>query len=259
MTELLKVTGLTKSYDGVKNAIEDINLTFYPDEFVVIIGPSGSGKSTFIRNLNHLVEATSGSIVIDGKETVGMKGKELRNIRSNIGMIFQSYNLIERSTVLQNVLNGKLGQLSTLQTILGNFPETDVERALFLLRELGLEDHLLKLARELSGGQKQRVGIARAIMQNPKLILADEPVASLDPLSLETVMDALRQVTEKEGIACIVNLHQVDVARKYATRIIGIRHGHVVFDGKPEELTDDVTTMIYEGKEEEATAFGTEA
>lgn len=153
MTELLKVTGLTKSYDGVKNAIEDINLTFYPDEFVVIIGPSGSGKSTFIRNLNHLVEATSGSIVIDGKETVGMKGKELRNIRSNIGMIFQSYNLIERSTVLQNVLNGKLGQLSTLQTILGNFPETDVERALFLLRELGLEDHLLKLARELSGGK----------------------------------------------------------------------------------------------------------
>lgn len=256
MTELLKITELSKSYDGQTYALEDVNLNFDTNEFVVIIGPSGSGKSTLIRCINQLVKPSGGSIIFDGKEMLEMKQKELRKLRTQMGMVFQSYNLIERSNVLQNVLNGKLGQLNQWDTIFGRYSEEDINHANHLLEDLGLGEHILKRADSLSGGQMQRVGIARALMQKPKLLLADEPIASLDPNSSDIVMNELKRVTQEKGISCIVNLHQVEVALDYATRIIGIRHGKVVFDDVPEKLTKDVTSYIYEGKEHEATQVG---
>lgn len=258
MQPLLKISHLTKSYDGLTNALNDVTLTVNPNEFLVIIGPSGAGKSTFIRSINQLVKPTSGSVELLDQELTDLKTADLRKARTNMGMVFQAYNLIERSTVLQNVLNGRLGQLSSWKTMLNRYDDEVIQEAISLLTELGLKEHVFKLARELSGGQKQRVGIARALMQNPKLILADEPIASLDPKASSVVMDGLTHATIEKGISCIVNLHQVEIAKEYATRIVGIRSGEVVFDGTSAELTDDITAYIYEGKEEEATQFGTE-
>ncbi len=249
---LLDIKDLKKSYDGETLALNNINLSFYEKEFVVIIGPSGSGKSTFIRSINQLIQPTSGSIVFDGKELMGASKKKLQKIRSKIGMIFQDYNLIGRTNVLKNVLNGKLGQLSQWQTLFNRFSPEDVNKAVEYLKKVGLEGHIYKRANELSGGQQQRVGIARALMQDPKLLLADEPIASLDPKSSIVVMDTLKTLATEKGIACIVNLHQVDIAVKYATRIIGIRKGKVVFDDIPTKLTDEIIQNIYEGKEFEA-------
>lgn len=258
MAELLNIKGLSISYDGKTNALDNVHLDFHTNEFVVVIGPSGSGKSTFIRSINQLVEPTQGSIVFDGDEMAGVNKKELRMMRTKIGMVFQAYNLIERSSVLKNVLNGKLGSLNQWDTIRGKFADEDVKQAIDLLSKLGLQDQVMKRADELSGGQKQRVGIARALMQDPKLLLADEPIASLDPNSSKVVMDGLKQVMVETGITCIVNLHQVEVAKEYATRIVGIRKGKVVFNDRPEKLTSAIAAMIYEGKEEEATQFGME-
>lgn len=242
---LLHVEGLTKIYPDGTKGLDNLNLEIKPGEFVVVIGPSGAGKSTLLRSLNRMIEPTHGKIRFKGMETMGIKGKKLREMRRHMGMIFQGYNLVTRLSVLQNVLHGRLGYMSAFKGAFGLFSKADTESAKAMLQRVGLYEQMYKRADELSGGQQQRVGIARALSQKPDLILADEPIASLDPASSETIMHYLYTICKEEGIACLCNLHQVDVAKKYATRIIGIHKGSKVFDGTPDELTDDMIQLIY--------------
>lgn len=242
---LLKFKNVVKSYNSDTVALDNVSLEINEGEFVSVIGPSGSGKSTFLRSINKLIPITKGEIYMDGENISEKKGKALRLYRRKIGMIFQNYNLVYRLSVIQNVLHGRLGYMSGLRGILGIYSEDDKKKAVDILGELGLEEFIYNRATELSGGQKQRVGIARAIMQNPQLLLCDEPIASLDPSSAKVIMDMIYQMVKKRNIACIVNLHQVDVAKKYSTRIIGLSKGKIVFDGRPEELTDSMIERIY--------------
>jgi phosphonate transport system ATP-binding protein len=242
---LLQIEGLSKVYPDGTMALDNLNLQIQSGEFVVVIGPSGAGKSTLLRSLNRMVEPTKGHIRFKGEETMGIKGTKLREMRRHMGMIFQGYNLVTRVSVLNNVLHGRLGYMSSLKGALGLYSKADTEAAKNMLQRVGLFEQMYKRADELSGGQQQRVGIARALCQKPDLILADEPIASLDPASSETIMDYLYTICKEEGIACLCNLHQVDIAKKYATRIIGIHKGSKVFDGAPEELTDDMIRLIY--------------
>lgn len=248
---LLEIRNLKKFYGKETHALKGISLTIEHGEFVVIIGPSGAGKSTLIRCINQLVVPTSGQVVFDGVALEKAKGKKLRQQRSNIGMIFQHYNLIERTNVIKNVLHGRLGEMSFFQSLFNRYSTADKEEAFDLLIKVGLSEQIYKKAGALSGGQMQRVGICRAIMQHPKLLLADEPIASLDPKSAKTVMNYLKEITEERQLTCIVNLHQVEVARQYATRIIGVRDGQVVFDGPPAALSEQLIAHIYSGKEEQ--------
>lgn len=245
MKSLLKFEHIIKKYDNGVYALNDVSFEIKEGEFVVVIGPSGSGKSTLLRIINKLIECTSGNIVLEGEDICSKKGKSLRMLRRKIGMIFQNYNLVYRLSVMQNVLHGRLGYMSGIDGIIGRYKEEDKEEALSILAELGLEEFIYNRASDLSGGQKQRVGIARAIMQKPRLLLCDEPIASLDPSSAKTIMDILFQMTNKRNIACIVNLHQIDVAKKYASRIIGLSKGKIIFDGRPEELSDEIIEKIY--------------
>lgn len=249
METFLSIQGLKKSYDGSTLALKGISLEFTEGEFVVVIGPSGSGKSTFIRCIDRLIDPTEGSITFEGQSVEKLRGRALRSLRSRIGMIFQNYNLVGRTNVLKNVLQGRLGQMPLWKSALGLYSEADKREALELLEQVGLSDQVYKRADALSGGQMQRVGICRAILQHPHLLLADEPIASLDPRSATVVMDQLRAITSERGLTCIVNLHQVDFARRYATRIVGIKDGQVVYDGAPDGLSDQVAASIYKGKE----------
>ncbi|MDQ6420239.1 phosphonate ABC transporter ATP-binding protein [Paenibacillus sp. LHD-117] len=242
---LLQVEGLRKVYADGTVGLSGIDFKVEAGEFIAVIGPSGAGKSTLLRCLNQMVETSSGEIVFQGTKTIGAGNRKLRHIRREMSMIFQGFNLVERSSVLTNVLHGRLGYMSGWRGALGLFSKSDVQEATRLLERVGLSEQIHKRADELSGGQQQRVGIARALAQKPKLILADEPIASLDPASSETVMSSLHTFCKEDGIACLCNLHQVDMAKKYATRIIGIHKGQKVFDGTPEELTDDMIALIY--------------
>lgn len=248
---LLQIKGLKKSYSKGTMVLKGIDVEFEKGEFVVVIGPSGAGKSTFIRCINRMIDSSEGEIIFDGVHMESIRGRKLRRQMSDIGMIFQHYNLIGRVNVIKNVLYGRLGKTSFLQSFLGLYAEEDKREALRLLQKVGLEEHMHRRADALSGGQMQRVGICRAIVQAPKLLLADEPIASLDPKSADIVMDQLRDITQEKELTCIVNLHQVDYAKKYATRIIGIKDGGIVFDGKPEQLTDAIIADIYKNKEEQ--------
>ena len=245
MKPILAFDKVSKEYPNGTKALKNVSFEVHEGEFVSVIGPSGSGKSTILRSINHLIPITSGEIYVDGEQVSGLRGKRLRALRRKVGMIFQNYNLVYSLSVLQNVLHGCLGYMGGLQGIFGRYSEKDKERALALLAELGMDSFSLNRASDLSGGQKQRVGIARAIMQNPRLLLCDEPIASLDPSSSKTIMDILRDMTHKRNIACIVNLHQLDVALAYSTRIIGLSKGEIVFDGAPENLTDEIIERIY--------------
>ncbi len=244
---LLSIRGLRKSF-GSFEALRGVDADFRPGEFTVLIGSSGAGKSTFIRCINRMADPSGGSILFDGVAMENLRGSALRRQRARIGMIFQHYNLIGRVNVLKNVMHGLLGQVPFVKTLFGLYPETEKRRAVDLLKEVGLADQMYKRADALSGGQMQRVGICRAIMQSPKLLLADEPIASLDPKSSEIVMDSLKRITRQRGLCCIVNLHQVDFARTYADRILGMREGQIVFDGTAEELTEEAVAMIYARK-----------
>ncbi len=245
MKPILAFDKVSKEYPNGTKALKNVSFEVHEGEFVSVIGPSGSGKSTILRSINHLIPITSGEVYVDGEQVSGLRGKRLRALRRKVGMIFQNYNLVYSLSVLQNVLHGCLGYMGGLQGIFGRYSEKDKERALALLAELGMDSFSLNRASDLSGGQKQRVGIARAIMQNPRLLLCDEPIASLDPSSSKTIMDILRDMTHKRNIACIVNLHQLDVALAYSTRIIGLSKGEIVFDGAPENLTDEIIERIY--------------
>lgn len=251
MKMLLNIQNLVKQYSDGTKALNEINLQINEGEFIVIIGPSGAGKSSLLRSINRLIEPTGGTIDFTGQSVEKANKKELRDIRSHIGMIFQNYNLIPQLSVLENVLHGRLGYMSSFNGIFNRYSEEDKIKAIEWLTKLGLENEIYKRADELSGGQKQRVGVCRALMQQPKLILADEPIASLDPKSSTAVMDAIYHNCKQMGIACLVNLHQVEIAKTYATRIIGIKKGRIVFDGTSEELTDSMIYNIYEGKEEQ--------
>lgn len=253
MTTLLRLAGVTKSYDGQTLALKKIDLTVDQGEFIVVIGPSGAGKSTLIRSINQLVRPTKGQVIFNGVDLAAVKGRTLRKSRGDIGMIFQHYNLISRTNVIKNVLHGRLSRMSLFQSLMGRYPADVRKKALALLETVGLQEQVYKRAADLSGGQMQRVGICRALMQDPKLILADEPIASLDPKSADIVMDQLKTITSQQAITCIVNLHQVDYAKKYATRILGVKAGEIVFDGPPEALTEELTAAIYAGKEEQMT------
>lgn len=253
MENVLELTHLKKYY-GQTHAVEDVSFSVKPGEVVVIIGPSGAGKSTVLRCINRMIDPTEGSILFQGTDMAQVKReKELKAIRRRIGMIFQSFNLVYRLSVFQNVLHGRLGYMSTPNAVLGRYSEEDKEKALEILRMIGLEGMLYKKAGELSGGQKQRVGIARALMQDPALLLCDEPIASLDPSSSKIIMDQIRDMARMRNIGCIVNLHQVDVAKTYRDRIVGIHQGRVVFDGPPQELTNSMIETIYDAPIEELT------
>lgn len=250
---IIELKNLGKVYSNGTVGLQNVNLEIEKGEFIVVIGPSGAGKSTFLRSLNLLISPTSGEVIFENKNIMKLKEKELRKVRGKMGMIFQNYNLITRVSVLENVLHGALNRMNVLDGVLGRYKEEDKKEALKLLEELGLEEKAGNRADELSGGQQQRVGICRALEQQPALILADEPIASLDPKSSEIVMNSLKTSCQKRGISCIVNLHQVEIAKKYATRIIGMRKGEIVFDGTPEELTAEKLEYIYHVEKEEQT------
>lgn len=245
MSTVLKFDNVTKYYSNGIHALKNASFEVEEGEFISIIGPSGSGKSTILRSINKLISITDGEITLDGVSVNKQKGKSLRHLRRNIGMIFQNYNLVYSLSVFKNVLHGCLGYMDGIKGIFGIYSEADKKRALELLEELGISQYAYNKASDLSGGQKQRVGIARAIMQQPKVLLCDEPIASLDPSSAKTIMDLLKGMSQKRNIACIVNLHQLDVALKYSTRIIGLSKGEIVFDGTPDELTDEAIERIY--------------
>jgi phosphonate transport system ATP-binding protein len=245
MSTVLKMEHIEKVYGNQVRALHDISLEVSAGEFVAVIGPSGSGKSTLLRTVNQLVFPSGGHVYIDGEEVTGASGKKLRLLRRKVGMIFQHYNLVQRLSVMQNVLHGRLGYMSALDGMLGNYTEEDKRKAIDLLQEIEMGDRLYNRASDLSGGQKQRVGIARAIMQEPKLLLCDEPIASLDPNASKIIMDLIYQMTQRRNIACIVNLHQLDVAMRYATRIIGLAKGEMIFDGTPQQLNNAVIEKIY--------------
>lgn len=243
--EMLKASNLHKEYKGGTKALSDISFSVKGGEFISIIGPSGAGKSTLLRCINKMVNVTEGELVFNNMNVRSIKKKELRSLRTQIGMIFQHYNLVNRLSVVENVLHGRLGYKNTIQGIMGIYTEEEKEEAFKILKKLGLEEQAYKRCDQLSGGQKQRVGIARALIQNPKLILCDEPIASLDPNSSKTIMDYLKNINKTTGITVILNLHQVDVAVRYSDRIIGINSGKIIYDGKPENLTEDTIHKIY--------------
>ncbi|OBZ10175.1 MULTISPECIES: phosphonate ABC transporter ATP-binding protein [Bacillales] len=242
---MIELQNVSKRYPNGTKGLDNINLTFAKGEFIVIVGLSGAGKSTLLRSINRLHDISEGDILIDGQSITKAKGKQLRLIRRNIGMIFQSFNLVKRSSVLRNVLAGRVGYHSTLRTLAGRFPEKDMNIAFEALDRVNIVEKAYSRADELSGGQQQRVAIARVLAQEAKMILADEPVASLDPLTTKQVMDDLKKINVELGITTIVNLHYVDLARQYATRIIGLRAGQVVFDGPVAEATDERFAEIY--------------
>lgn len=241
---MIEIKHLDKVYQNGFKALNDVNLTIQDGEFVSIIGLSGAGKSTLIRCINRMHDISSGQILIDGTDISSLRGRKLRSARKEIGMIFQSFNLVKRSSVYQNVLAGRVGYHNTLETFFGIYSKEEKLLALRSLDKLGILDKAYVRADELSGGQQQRVALARALTQEPKLILADEPVASLDPVTTISVMDDFTRIN-KLGITIIANMHHVDLAKRYSSRIIGIKAGEVVFDGKPEEVTDEVTMKIY--------------
>lgn len=242
---LLELRGVSKSYNGRAKALSDINLSIGRGEFVSVIGSSGAGKSTMLRCVNRLIDPTEGTVTFDGRDITRVRGRELRQCRRRIAMVFQHYNLVYRATAIENVLQGRLGYKSTLAGALGVFGEDEKRRAFNILDQVGLADFAYTRADQLSGGQKQRVGIARALVQDPLLMLADEPIASLDPKSSRTVMNHLRWAADELGVACLVNLHQVDFALEFSDRIVALKAGELVFDGAPSELTSAKVAEIY--------------
>ena len=245
---VLRIQGLVKAYRPGQPVLKGIDLEFDGHGLTAIIGPSGTGKSTLVRVINRLVDPTEGAVVFKGVDLARVEGRALREARRRIGMVFQEYNLVERLTVMENLLTGRLGYLSPFKAWLRRFDPADIEHAFELLDTVGLSSFANQRADALSGGQRQRVGIARALMQRPEMLLADEPTSSLDPKTSVEIMELLKAQGEMHKIPVLVNIHDVELARRFADRIVGMTGGHVVFDGPPERLTDEHLKMIYGGE-----------
>ena len=246
---LLSIKNVSKKYNNGTNALKNISFDVEKGEFISVIGPSGSGKSTLLRSINKMIDISQGSILFEDKNIENLKKTQIELVRREIGMIFQSYNLVERLTVIENVLHGRLGYKSIIAGILGIYSEEEKKEAFSFLERVNMTKYTYQKCSELSGGQKQRVGIARAIMQKPKLLLCDEPIASLDPKTAENIMDYLKKIVTELKITCIVNLHQVDIAKKYSDRIIALNKGEKIFDDKAERLTEKMVEFIYKDEE----------
>ncbi|MFI0606939.1 MAG: phosphonate ABC transporter ATP-binding protein [Anaerolineae bacterium] len=242
---MLEIRHLTKVYPNGFKALDDLSLTVGRSEFVVVIGLSGSGKSTLLRCINRLIEPTSGQVLLDGVDITAAPPTALRGLRRDIGMIFQQFNLVKRSSVMTNVLSGALGAVGTLPSLLGLWPPAVRDAAARNLALVGLADKATNRADALSGGQQQRVAIARALMQEPKVLLADEPVASLDPATSHSVLDYLRDLNRERGMTILCSLHFLSLAREYGTRIIALKDGRLMFDGKPADIDDARFKQIY--------------
>ncbi len=247
---MLKVENLVKIYDGGTKALDDVSFEVEKGEFLAVIGLSGSGKSTLLRCINRLIEPTAGTITWDGADVTNASQEELRRIRRRIGMVFQHFNLVDRSKVLTNVLAGRLGYINPALSVVNRFPKADLEKARAQLARVGLEEKANARADELSGGQQQRVGVARAMMQDPEIMLADEPVASLDPVLAHSIMQYLELINQEDGVMVLCSLHFLDLVHQYADRVIALNDGKLVFEGSPEEIDDDKFKEIY-GKEAE--------
>ncbi len=242
---MIKFKNVSKKYPNGVMALKDVNLEIDKGEFVAIIGLSGAGKSTLIRTVNKMHDITEGELIVNGQDTTKLKGKSLREFRQEIGMVFQSFNLVTRTTVLKNVLVSRASRLGVVKSAFGIFSKNDKIIALEALDKVGILDKAFVKAADLSGGQQQRVALARTIAQEPKIILADEPVASLDPITAKQVMDDFKRINEEMDITILVNMHHVDLALNYATRVIGINAGEIVFDGASSEVTPDILQQIY--------------
>ena len=242
---MIKFENVSVTYPGGVEALKDLNLEIKDGDFIIIVGLSGAGKSTLLRTVNNLVKPSTGSVYLEGKNVTSAKKKELKKIRSQIGMIFQTFNLVNRSTVLKNVLTGRLSNISTIRSILGLWPKDQKEMAFEALNQVEILEKAYVRASNLSGGQQQRVGIARALSQKPKVMLADEPVASLDPITSRVVMSYLKKINSELGITTIVNLHFLDLAKEFGDRLIGLRDGKLVFDGNVNDVSDEDFENIY--------------
>jgi phosphonate transport system ATP-binding protein len=242
---MLKITDLSKIYPTGTTALKNVSFNVGEPKVVTIIGPSGAGKSTLIRCINRLVEPTSGKVMLDDVDILALSRRELRKVRRRMGMIFQEYNLVERLTVMENLLSGRLGYVGFWKTYRRKFPPDDVADAFELLDRVGLTGYQDTRADALSGGERQRVGISRALMQQPDLLLVDEPTASLDPKTSRQIMRILVELAHERGTPALVNIHDVGLAQSFADRIIGLRNGEIVFDGTPQQITAEVLTDIY--------------
>jgi phosphonate transport system ATP-binding protein len=247
---MLEVNNLTKIYDDGCLALDKVSFKVEPGEFLAVIGLSGSGKSTLLRCINRLIEPTAGEIIWNGVDITQASQDEMLRIRRKMGMVFQHFNLVSRSKVLTNVLAGRLGYVNPFMSVFNRFPKKDIDLAMQEMERVGITDQAYKRADELSGGQQQRVGIARAMVQEPEMILADEPVASLDPVLAHTIMQYLEQINKDEGVMILCSLHFLDLVHRYADRAIALNEGLLMFDGPPGEIDDEKFKEIY-GKEAE--------
>jgi len=247
---MLSVRRLTKVYEGGVVALSEVTFDVPRGQFLAVIGLSGSGKSTLLRCINRLVEPTSGQVLWGDLDITAAPQEDLRRIRRRIGMVFQHFNLVHRSSVLTNVLAGRLGYVNPAWSLVNRFPAADVEKAMRQLERVGIPDKARQRADELSGGQQQRVGVARALMQDPEIILADEPVASLDPVLAHSLMQHLEKINKEDGVTVLCSLHFLDLVHRYADRAIALNEGRLVFDGLPKEIDDRRFKEIY-GKEAE--------
>jgi len=246
--KLLQVKELKKEYVSGNPVLKGVNFSIEEAGLVAIIGPSGTGKSTLLRCINRLIDSTEGQIIVNDVDICQTKGRPLRKLRRKLAMVFQEYNLVERLSVMENVLSGRLGYMSTWQAWRRNYTQQDINSAYELLGSVGLAEHATKRADSLSGGQRQRVGIARAVMQNPSIILADEPTSSLDPKTAVEIMELLEKFALEKNIPVLINMHDVNLAKRFAKRIVGMSNGYVIYDGQPEGITDDHLKEIYGGE-----------
>lgn len=242
---MLKIQNLTKIYDGGVQALTDVSFEVPKGQFLAVIGLSGSGKSTLLRCINRLIEPTDGKILWHNTDITDASDDELRRVRRKIGMVFQHFNLVHRSPVLTNVLSGRLGYVNPAWSLFNRFPKSDIEKAFQQMERVGIANKAYHRADELSGGQQQRVGIARAMMQDPEIILADEPVASLDPVLAHSIMQYLEKINKEDGVTVLCSLHFLDLVHRYADRVVALNEGKLMFDGLPKDIDDAKFKEIY--------------
>jgi len=250
---MLEIKNLEKRYKTGDLALSNVTISVPKGEVIALIGPSGAGKSTLIRCVNRLIDPTAGQIILNGEDITKLGGRSLRRARRKMGMIFQEYALVERLSVMENVLSGRLGYVGFWASLMRKFPQSDIDEAFRLLSRVGIDHFADKRADALSGGQRQRVGIARALIQDPDIMLVDEPTASLDPKTARQIMRLIIELAKENNVAAIINIHDVALAKMFVSRIIGLQMGEIVFDGTPDELDEDMLTTIYGEEDWEAT------